>query len=302
LVALTSTLENTDLISLWDLGQNSVRTILAPHRSTILRIAWSPDGTKLATASADTTVHLYDAQTGERLRQLTGNSGVVIDVAWSPDGRQVASAAYDYNVFLWDWQDDTEQQFASSYLNSIAWHPDGTYIVGGASDRRVLLWDVATGQRYEWTGHDAAVSPIAWQPEGKWLASGGQDGQIILWDTTSDDWLTGHIWKQGLDLGEQIWDLAWYGNLLAAAGVNGSVKVWDVMTGINVANYGGHIGAVRAVDWSADGRYIVTAGMTDGTAVVHYANFVDDLLPLAQRQLEQGSRAVDQARCLADSE
>ncbi|MEZ4683967.1 MAG: NACHT domain-containing protein [Caldilineaceae bacterium] len=101
LVALTSTLENTDLISLWDIGQNSVRTILATHRSTILRIAWSPDGTKLATASADTTVHLYDAQTGERMRQLTGNSGVVIDVAWSPDGRQVASAAYDYNVFLW---------------------------------------------------------------------------------------------------------------------------------------------------------------------------------------------------------
>ncbi|MEZ4683968.1 MAG: hypothetical protein R2932_58135 [Caldilineaceae bacterium] len=199
-----------------------------------------------------------------------------------------------------DWQDDTEQQFASSYLNSIAWHPDGTYIVGGASDRRVLLWDVATGQRYEWTGHDAAVSPIAWQPEGKWLVRVDKTGRSF-WDTTSDDWLTGHIWKQGLDLGEQIWDLAWYGNLLVAAGVNGSVKVWDVTTGINVANYSGHTGAVRAVDWSADGRYIVTVGITDRTALAHYANFVDDLLPLAQQQLETGSRATDRALFGGDS-
>lgn len=125
---------------------------------------------------------------------------------------------------------------------------------------------------------------------------------IIIWDTATDDWTTGHIWKQDFDLGEQIRDLAWHGNLLAVAGVNGSVKVWDVVTGENIANYSGHDGAVRAVDGSPDGDYLGTVGTTDGKALVHYANFVDDLLPIARRQLENGSREVDCERCLAAGE
>ena len=69
-----------------------------------------------------------------------------------------------------------------------------------------------------------------------------------------------------------------------------------------MANYRGHDSAVRAVDWSPDGRHLITVGMTDGTALVHYANFDEDLLPIARRQLERGSRAADRARCLSESE
>lgn len=59
---------------------------------------------------------------------------------------------------------------------------------------------------------------------------------------------------------------------------------------INVANYTGHEGVVRAVDWSHDGRYLATAtvGMTDRKALIHYARFEEDLLPIARRQLERG--------------
>ncbi|MEZ4615542.1 MAG: WD40 repeat domain-containing protein [Caldilineaceae bacterium] len=270
---------------IWDLQNDKLSKIIMEHSSTVLRLQWSPDGKRLATASADKEVHMYDAQSGKRVDTLPAYTGTVNDLAWSPDGQRIAyGGSNDFSIRLYQSNDGSSERFAASnFLISIVWQPSGRYIAAGASNNVIDVWNVDTGQRSDWAGHDAAVSAVAWQPEGKWLASGGQDGQIIIWDTTSDDWLTGDIWKQGLDLGEQIWDLAWYGNLLAAAGVNGSVKVWDVMTGINVANYGGHIGAVRAVDWSADGRYIVTAGMTDGTAVVHYANFVDDLLPLAQR-------------------
>lgn len=301
MTALAIATEDGHLVRLWNVENNTSRNITTTHASTILRGVWSPDGKQLATASADTQVHVYDAQSGERLHQLTGHTGPVYDVAWSPDGRQLASAAYDGSVRLWKLNDETSERFfGSDFLNSISWHPDATYFVAGASNGLLNVWDVATGQRYDWKGHEAAVSSVVWHPDGQWLASAGQNGRIIIWDTVADDWTTGHIWKDQFDLGEQIWDLAWHGNLLAASGANDSVKVWDVVTGETIANYGGHQGAVRAVDWSPDGRYLITAGMTDGTALVHYANFSEDLLPIARRQLERGSTEADRTRCLAD--
>jgi len=288
-------------LSLWDLQNRITKMIPTSHMSTMLRIAWSPDGKQLATASADTEVHVYDAQSGEHLHRLTGHTDVVSDVAWSLDGLQLASLAYDHSVRLWNLTDESSERFlGSNVLNSMAWHLDGNYFAAGTSDGIVNVWDVATDQRYDWTGHQTGVSSVTWHPDGQWLASGGQNGRIIIWDTAADDWTTGIIWKEGFDLGEQIWDLDWNGNLLAASGVNGSVQVWDVVTGATVANYGGHQGAVRAVDWSPDGRYLITAGMTDGTALVHYANFNEDLLPIARRQLERGSTEADRTRCLAD--
>lgn len=304
IVALSIEPLNEKIIRLWDVENNTLRNITTTHESTILRVAWSPDGKQLATASADTEVHVYDAQSGKQLHRLTGHTSPIFDVVWSPNGRQLAAAGRsDFSIRLWKLSDETSERFSSSNgLFSVTWHSDGTHLAAGAADNLVNVWDVTTGQRYDWMGHNAIVLSVAWHPNGQWLASGGQDGRIIIWDTAESDWITGHIWKQGFDLGEQIWDLAWHGNLLVAAGANGSVKVWDVVTGENIASYSGHDGAVRAVNWSTDGRYLITVGTTDGKALVHYANFADDLLPIARQQLENGSRAEDRARCLAESE
>lgn len=89
----------------------------------------------------------------------------------------------------------------------------------------------------------------------QWLITGGQNGQIIIWYTATDGLKMGKIWEEGFDLGEQLWDLDWHNNLLVAAAGKGSVKVWDMVTGEVVANYGGHQGAVCAADWSPDGRF-----------------------------------------------
>ncbi|MBV7339580.1 hypothetical protein KFU94_67490 [Chloroflexi bacterium TSY] len=301
ILALLDATQRGGSIHLWDLESNSTYIIFDSHSASAVRLAWSPDGKQIATASGDTEVHIYDAQSGELLHRLTGHTGPVYDVAWSPDGRQLVSAGSgDSSVFLWDVNDESSERFSgSSPLQSVTWHPRETLFAVGASDGLINLWNVPIGQRYDWSGYGPAVSSVAWHPDGQWLASGGQDGRIIIWDTSEDDLTTGHIWKDKFDLGEQIWDLAWQGNQLAASGVNGSVKVWDVVTGENVANYTGHEGAVRAVDWSHDGRYLATVGMTDGTALVHYAWFEEDLLPIARRQLERGSTEADRVRCLA---
>jgi WD40 repeat protein len=67
----------------------------------VLAVAWSPDGRRLASASSDQTVRLWDAATGQPLATLTGHTSYVLAVAWSPDGRRLASASSDMTVRLW---------------------------------------------------------------------------------------------------------------------------------------------------------------------------------------------------------
>ena len=65
-------------------------------------VAFSPDGRRLASASDDGTVRLWDPATGAELAALTGHTGQVTAVAFSPDGRRLASAGWDGTVRLWD--------------------------------------------------------------------------------------------------------------------------------------------------------------------------------------------------------
>ena len=80
----------------------TLRHVLRGHKKPINRIAWSPDGSYLASPSDDKTIRIWDARSGECLRSTHGNSGWVFSVAWSPDGRRLASGSGDYTIRVWD--------------------------------------------------------------------------------------------------------------------------------------------------------------------------------------------------------
>jgi serine/threonine protein kinase len=71
------------------------------HGDWVRNVAWSPDGSRLASASSDSTVRLWDAHSGQLLHTCTAHTNYVRDVAWSPDGSRVASASDDRTVRLW---------------------------------------------------------------------------------------------------------------------------------------------------------------------------------------------------------
>src|SRR5271157_2201030 len=72
------------------------------HFDEVLAVAWSPDGTRIASGEHDSTVQIWDTRTGKRLLTYQGHSNQVLALAWSPDGTRIASGSFDNTVQVWD--------------------------------------------------------------------------------------------------------------------------------------------------------------------------------------------------------
>ena len=83
-------------------GSPCLRRTLRGHYGRVWSVAWSPDGTRLASASDDRTARVWDAATGQPIHMLRGHTGSVMSVAWAPDGTRLASASYDGTMSVWD--------------------------------------------------------------------------------------------------------------------------------------------------------------------------------------------------------
>jgi Tol biopolymer transport system component len=240
----------------------SLRT-LTGHDGWVTSVAWSPDGTTLASSSAYDTARLWDAASGDEQATLTGHDNGVFSVAWSPDGTTLASGVNDPTVRLWDAASGDEQATLTGHdglVWSVAWSPDGTTLASGGDDGTVRLWDAASGdEQATLTGHDGRVTSVAWSPDGTTLASGGIDGTVRLWDAASGD-------EQATLTGPAVWSVAWSpdGTTLATACSDETVRLWDAASGDEQASLTGHDGRVYSVAWSPDGTTLASGG-DDGT-------------------------------------
>jgi WD40 repeat protein len=153
-------------------------------------VAFSPDGQRLASASVDQTVKIWDSATGKELFALKGHAGGVERIAFSPDGQRLASGSVDQTVRIWD-SATGKELFAlkghAGMVTSVAFSPDGQRLASaGGSDQTVRIWASATGRELcAFKGHAGKVTSVAFSPDGQRLASGNEDGSIHLWETMS---------------------------------------------------------------------------------------------------------------------
>ncbi|MFD8811055.1 P-loop NTPase fold protein, partial [Streptomyces sp. NPDC059627] len=251
-------------VRLWDAETGEERRMLAGHRHAPRTLTFSPDATLLAGAGLD-GVHMWDTKTGEE--QVTAaRNGPATAVAFSLDGTLLASADYDRSVRLWDLRTaSTRDTFyaRTTSVQSLALSPDGGLLAGADLEGWVRVWDTANGE----TVHELRRGPehpgyvslsVAFSPVGSVLACADRD-DVWLWNLAVDDrprtLHEGHASAVAFS-GD--------GTLLATAGDDGLVRVWDPRTGRAVRALTGHTSGVLSVTFSRRGNLLASTGY-DGT-------------------------------------
>ena len=140
------------------------------HEDIVFSISWAPDGKRLASASWDQTVAIWDVPTRTQLVGIQNHQGWLTTVAWSPRGDQVAFGGYDQAVHVYSGTTGEEikrLQGHNGWVQSLAWSPDGKHLASSGYDRKIYIWDLET-DRVERTlsGDDSVVTVVEWSPAG----------------------------------------------------------------------------------------------------------------------------------------
>ncbi len=171
--------------------------------------------------SADKSIAVLDAATGQRRQYLTGHAGPVLTLAASSDGKILASAGADRSIRIWSVEKLEIVRSINNHsdsVNALAWSPDGKRLASASSDRTVRIWQPDIGRLVRIVrGHDAKVLSLAYGPE--WIASGAADGKVRRIDVESDailesleghkDWVVGVAIAQG-----KLFSADWSGRAL----------------------------------------------------------------------------------------
>jgi WD40 repeat protein len=173
----------------------SLRTALyiyRGHSASVVTVAWSPDGKRIASGSNDSTVQVWDATNGGHVYTDHGHVGRVNAVVWSPDGKRIASGSADTTSQVWDAVNGGHvlvYRGQTDAVWSVAWSPDGKRIVSGSGnidtgkgDTTAQVWDATNGGPILiYRGQSEPVWSVAWSPDNTLVASGSAVMTVQVW-------------------------------------------------------------------------------------------------------------------------
>ena len=302
---LTAGLDNT--ARLWGIDGTPV-AVLKGHLSGITNADFSPDGQIIATASRDNTARLWQTD-GTLITELKGHTAPVRSVNFSPDGQTVATASEDKTVRLWQ-TDGTPILTLEGHLDIVWWasfSPDGDQIVTASEDGTARVWSI-DGTLIETIKNDnVPVNMACFSPDGQMIAVAGRDGRVKLWQSPQNG---ANASKLIIPLEGHTQSVSWIsfssdGMLMATASNDGAARLWRApQTGevfedtdsekMYIATLEGHTNWVTSVNFSPDGKYLVTASW-DSTARIW--RVYGDMNAMLGEATQRVGRNLDSLEC-----
>ncbi len=245
--------------------QETTITTYRGHTAAVKAVAWEPHElhpatfyrSRIASASDDGTIQIWEAETGRKILTYRNHSGGVNALAWS-GSIQIWEATSGRRILTYHGHEQD--------IRAVAWSPDGKYIASTGEDMTVQIWLPSTGHTvFTYRNHMHEVLSVAWSPDGKCIASGGADQNVQVWEALTGNLIytyTGHQFT--------VSALAWSsdGQRIASASFDRTVQVWEASTGANAVSYPGHSNWVYAVAWSPTSPLRIASGGGDKTVQV----------------------------------
>ncbi|WP_339154183.1 serine/threonine-protein kinase [Actinomadura luteofluorescens] len=238
---------------------------LSGHRDDVVAVAFSPDGSKLATGSRDHTAKLWETRTGKLLTTLGGYGEDIRLVAFSSDASKLITVSASGTTRIWDVEShEVVTKFGDDrgLIEAAALSPDGSRIVI-MRRHEALVWNVASGKVVTTLrGVDATYRSVAFSPNGSAFATDAYtaDPTVAVWNAETGDRIAE---IGGYPGGVYAVAFSPDGTRVATGGSGEVAKVWDAATGDRVASLAGHRIGVASVAYSPDGSRIVTGGLDE---------------------------------------
>lgn len=239
----------------------SVRYIFKGHEDRILRLAWSPNGDWLASPSDDTSLRIWDPKAGKELQHLEGSVHPLGSVAWSPDGKRLAAG--DSNGLIHIWNVSTGEYLhaikASAVLiRDISWK--GAFLASASNDGMIKVWETNEWSQLSVYRHRDRVTSVQWASNGSLILAASDDDRILRVCPirgSLDEARAGHA--NILDLARSHDD-----RLIASAGSEGTINIWDLYTGVFVNKLENHnSNAICSISFSGDGYLLASKSNRD---------------------------------------
>ncbi len=247
--------DGEDSVSVWGPDATTVTSYHLDYEATA--VAFSPDGTRVATGGDDPDATLLDVATGKSTR-LRGHTGYVRSLAFSADSQRLVSGGNDNFAIVWDVSTATILSRLAGHtaeLYGVAVSAAGNSVATAGRDTTILTYDTAD---LPLIGHTDNIAAVATNPDGTRIASASRDKTVSIWDSASGvrlATLTGHT--------NRVAALAYGPDVLASASDDETIRLWDAHTFAPLRVLTGHTDQVYTLAYGPDG--VLASGSADKT-------------------------------------
>jgi len=281
---MTATVE--DEVILWRAASGAKLSVLRPRDAepnppVAGKLAWSPDGSRVAAGDRKGVVRVWEAHSGAELARWQAHGDQVLWVAFSPDGQRLATSGNTLEAAaVWSLPDHRLLLSLkhNSIVNAVSFSPDGERLATASADRTGAIWSAADGKRlFTLGGHEAGVLRATWTPDGAMIATAGEDGSVLMWDVQEGRRVARRVGHRGL-----VSDIAFdpRGRRMATGSTDRRALVWTTEPQQRITFLRGHkLASTWSTQFSPSGAHVLTAS-ADQTARIWDAATGRELLTL----------------------